>query len=226
MTSPAPHSGRFALLEVSRQGTRLDETAIAAARAHFDAHHWLKVPGFLAPPLLAEAQRAIRTARFVETIHEGVSPPSVDVCMEPHPTTALVELLCNDATLFEAVDAATGCGPLTRFSGFVYRLSPGIGRHNWHNDLVQNRRVAISINLEADPYEGGVLLIRRRDGGEVLAEAENVGAGDALLFRIDAALQHRATEVTAGVKTALAGWFRSGPSLRDELARLSNTYGS
>jgi hypothetical protein len=39
-------------------------------------------------------------------------------------------------------------------------------------------------------------------------------------------LQHRATEVTAGVKTAFAGWFRSGPSLRDELAGLSTAHGS
>ena len=215
------------MLEVSRHGTRVDEAAIPAARAHFESHHWVKVPRLLAPPLLAEAQRAIRTARFVETIHQGVSPPSVDVCMEPHPATALVELLCNDAALFAAVAAVTGCGPLTRFSGFVYRLSPGIGHHhNWHNDMVQNRRVAMSINLEADPYDGGLLLIRRRDEAAVLAEVDNVGAGDALLFRIDAALQHRATEVTAGVKTAFAGWFRSGPSLRDDLARLASTHGA
>ena len=221
----ARENGRFEMLEVSRQGTRVDATALVEARAHFDAHHWVKVTHFLAPPLLADAQRAIRTARFVETIHGGVSPPSVDVCMEPHPATALLELLCNDSTLFAAVDAATGCGSLTRFSGFVYRLSPRTGHHhNWHNDMVQNRRVAMSVNLEADPYEGGVLLLRRRDGGEVLAEVSNVGAGDALLFRIDAALQHRATEVTAGVKTAFAGWFRSGPSLRDDLARLSSTH--
>ena len=226
MTSSAVQSGRIELLQISRAGTRVDDARIAEARAHFEARHWVKVPGILAPPLLAEVQHAIRTARFVETIHEGVSPPSVDVCMEPHPTTALVELLCNDATLFAAVDAATGCGPLTRFSGFVYRLSPSAGQHhNWHNDMVQNRRVAMSINLEPSPYEGGVLRIRRRESGDVLAEVDNVGAGDAILFRIDAALQHRATEVTAGVKTAFAGWFRSGPSLRDELARLSRTHG-
>jgi predicted 2-oxoglutarate/Fe(II)-dependent dioxygenase YbiX len=106
-------------------------------------------------------------------------------------------------------------------------LSPGIGlHHNWHNDMVQNRRVAMSINLEPEPYEGGVLQIRRRESGEILAQVENVGAGDAILFRIDGMLQHCATEVTAGVKTAFAGWFRSGPTLRDELAHFASPHGA
>jgi hypothetical protein len=214
------------MIQVAREGTRYDEAAIATARAHFESCHWVKLRGFLAPPLLAEAQRAIRIARFVETVHAGVSPPSVDVCMEPNATSALLEFLCNDAALFAAVEGMTGCTPLTRFSGFVYRLSAGAGHHhNWHNDMVQNRRVAMSVNLEPEPYAGGVLQLRRRDG-PVLARVENVGAGDAILFRVDPALQHRATEVTAGVKTAFAGWFRSAPSLRDALASRATTYGS
>ena len=221
----APH-GFTMMIQVSREGTRYDDAATAAARAHFDSHHWLKLRRFLAPPLLAHAQRAICSARFVETVHAGVDPPSVDVCMEPNATSALLELLCNDTSVFAAVEAMTGCAPLTRFSGFVYRLSAGVGHHHhWHNDMVQNRRVAMSINLEPEPYEGGVLQIRRRDG-DVVARVENVGAGDAILFRIDAELQHRASEVTAGVKTAFAGWFRSAPSLRDALASRATTDGS
>ena len=212
---------------LSRAAARWDSEAIARAREHFDAHHWVRLRGFLAAPLLAEVQQAIRTATFTEVVHAGVSPPSVDVCMEPNPTSALLELLCNDPAIFSAVEAATGCGPLTRFSGFVYRLSPAVGHHhNWHNDMVQNRRVALSVNLEPERYEGGILQIRVRDSEEIIEQVENVGAGDAILFRVDAALQHRATEVTAGVKTAFAGWFRSGPSLRDELAHLSKVHGS
>ena len=224
---PGLHARASAMIEISRTGTQWDDAAIGVARAHFDRHHWLKLQGVLSPPLLAEMQRVIRRARFIETVHAGVDPPSVDVCMEPNASAALLEFLCNDATLFAAIEAITGCPPLTRFSGFVYRLAPGTGHHhNWHNDLVQNRRVAMSINLEPLPYEGGVLQIRDRERETLLAEIENVGAGDALLFRIDAALQHRATPVTAGVKTAFAGWFRTGPSLRDELAQLAATYGA
>ena len=210
------------MIQLSRDLVRLEPEGIPAARAHFDAHHWVKLRGFLSGALLAHVQAAIRAATFTEVIHQGVTPPSVDVCMEPNPTSALLELLCNDPALFGAIEAMTGCGPLSRFSGFVYRLTPQAGHHhNWHNDLIQGRKAALSVNLEPEPYEGGILQIRRRDSEEIIEQVENVGAGDAVLFRLDAALQHRATAVTAGVKTAFAGWFRSGPSLRDELADLA-----
>ena len=208
-------------VQIARDAARWDPAAVAAARAHFDVHHWVKVRGLVSGPLLRDVQDGLRRATFVEVRHQAVSPPSVDVCMEPNATSAMLELLCNDPALFAAVEAMTGCTPLTRFNGFVYRLAPDTGHHhNWHNDLVQNRRVAMSINLEPEPYEGGLLQIRVRETEDVIETVENVGAGDAILFRIDAAFQHRATPVTAGVKTAFAGWFRTAPSLREDLAAL------
>jgi hypothetical protein len=205
-------------LQIARDRARWDPSTAADARAHFDAHHWVKIRGFLSGALLREVQDGIRRATFVDVRHDAVDPPSIDVCMEPNVTSAMLELLCNDPALLRAVEAITGCAPLTRFSGFVYRLTPGTGHHhNWHNDMVQHRRVAMSINLEAEPYEGGVLQIRVRETEQVIEEVENVGAGDAVLFRIDAAMQHRAMPVTAGVKTAFAGWFRSSASFREEL---------
>jgi hypothetical protein len=213
------------VIQITRETARWDPAAVREARAQFDARHWVKLRGLLTGPLLRIVQDGIRRATFTEVIHRGVTPPSIDVCMDPNATSALLELLCNDAALFSAIEAVTGCAPLTRFSGFVYRLSPGIGHHhNWHNDMIQNRRVAMSVNLEPAPYEGGVLQIRRRENEAIIAEVENVGAGDAILFRIDAALQHRATAVTSGVKTPFAGWFRSAPSLRDDLAHLAASH--
>lgn len=212
------------MLHLSRDVARWDPAAAADARIHFDTHHWIKVTGLIAEPLLAQVQEAIRKATFTEVVHRGVTPPSVDVCMDPNPTAALLELLCNDPAVLAAVEAISGCSPLTRFSGFVYRLSPVSGHHhNWHNDMIQERRVAMSVNLEPEPYEGGVLQIRVRETEAIIEQVENVGAGDAVFFRISAALQHRATPVTAGVKTAFAGWFRSGLSLREELAYLATS---
>ena len=208
------------LLQVDRSATHFEPPRAADARAHFDRHHWVRLPHFLDGSMLVQVQRALARARFVEVRHTGVTPPSIDVCMEPNPLSAMLELLCNDAVVLRAVEALTGCGPLVRFNGFVYRLLPGTGHHhNWHNDMLQGRRVAMSINLEADPYEGGVLMIRERESERVVASVENTGAGDAVLFRIDSALQHRATAVTRGVKTAFAGWFRSEAPLRVSLAR-------
>jgi hypothetical protein len=208
------------LLRIDRAAAHVDLTRVDLARSHFDRHHWVKLPHLLDGPMLRDVQRDIARATFVEVRHTSVTPPSIDVCMEPNALSAMLELLCNDPAVLGAVESVTGCGPLVRFNGFVYRLTPGTGHHhNWHNDVLQGRRVAMSVNLEPAPYEGGVLMIRDRNSERVIAEVENAGAGDAVLFRIDRAFQHRATPVTRGVKTAFAGWFRSEEPLRASLAR-------
>lgn len=199
-------------VQIERAVTRVRAGAEAfhPLRAQFDRRHWVRLPGLLAGPLLQVVQRGMATARFVEIRHGSVTPPSVDVCMEPNATSAMLELVCNDPPFRAVVEALTGCAPLARFSGFVYRMLPGAGHHhNWHNDLIQERRVAMSINLEAEPYGGGVLQIRDRESGRILEEVSNTGPGDAVLFRIDATLQHRVLPVTSGAKTAFAGWFRA-----------------
>ena len=180
----------------------------------------MKLPQLLGGAMLERVQSELGRARFVDVHHTSVTPPSIDLCMEPNPLSALLELLCNDPPMLRAVESVTGCAPLVRFSGFVYRLHAATRHHhNWHNDVVHGRRAAMSINLGASPYEGGVLMIRERASERVVEEVENTGPGDAVLFRIESLLQHRATPVTRGVKTAFAGWFRSEEPLRASLAR-------
>jgi hypothetical protein len=71
--------------------------------------------------------------------------------------------------------------------------------------------VAMSINLSAKPYSGGVLEIRTRESGKVLHRTANTGPGDAILFRVAPGLQHRVTAVEGEVpRTAYAGWFIAG----------------
>jgi hypothetical protein len=212
------------MLQVARHRT-IGESGPAetsALRLHFEHHHWVRVTGMLEPGLLRDIQDRLARAEFVERVHVGVTPPSVDLCMVPNAAAALLELAFNDPAVLRWIEQITGCDPLTRFGGFVYRLSPANGHgHHWHNDLVEGRRVAMSVNLGPGFYEGGLLEMRDRASEDVLARIPNTGPGDALLFRIDAALQHRATAVTAGVKTAFAGWYVSGDSyaacLRDQV---------
>jgi hypothetical protein len=197
-------------LQVAKSATigRPGDAECGALRAHFDAHHWVRLPGVLDPALLADTQSRVAAAEFVERRHTNVQPPSVDLCMVPNAASALLELVFNDPAVFAAVAAMTGCGSIARFGGFVYRLAPQEGHaHHWHNDLVEGRLVAMSVNLGPGMYEGGLLEFRDRASECVLDRVSNTGPGDALLFRIDAALQHRATAVTAGVKTAFAGWY-------------------
>lgn len=200
-------------LQIRRRGTCLAPAGAGhPLRARFERHHWIRLPRLLDDSLLRQVQRGVEAAAFVEIRHTDVEPPSVDVRMEPNATAGMLALLCNDPALLGGVEALTGCA-VSRFSGFVYRLAPGVGEHHWHNDLVHGRRVAMSINLGPEPYEGGLLQLRDRESGAVIGEAANTGAGDAVLFRIDARLQHRVLPVTAGVKTAFAGWFGTGEPL-------------
>ena len=212
------------MLQVARRSTigeaRPAETS--ELRSHFDRHHWTRVTGMVEPGLLRDIHERLARAEFVERVHVGVTPPSVDLCMVPNAAAALLELAFNDPAVLRWIEQVTGCEPLTRFGGFVYRLSPGYGhQHHWHNDLVEGRRVAMSVNLGPGAYEGGLLEMRDRASEDVLARIPNTVPGDALLFRIDAALQHRAAAVTAGVKTAFAGWYFTGDSyaacLRDQV---------
>lgn len=208
------------LAQIGRRGTDYtpDDALVADARRHFDRHHWIKLTQLLSPALLADVQRGLASATFVELRHEGVRPPSIDLHMEPNATSAMLELVANDRRVFQAIEDITGCRGVVRFSGFIYRLAPGLGHHhNWHNDLKSQRVVAMSINLEDEPYTGGILQIRERETEAILEEVENTGPGDAILFRISPALQHRAIAVTSGVKTAFAGWFRTAAPLIDHL---------
>jgi hypothetical protein len=68
-------------------------------------------------------------------------------------------------------------------------------------------------------FRGGTFELRNRSTLALLAQVNNTGFGDALLFRISADLEHRVTEVVDTVpKTACAGWFRAtGVSLFAEL---------
>lgn len=203
------------MLQVARSAARhrLTPAEQRTLRAHFAAHHWVRLTSLLDRDFLLDVQERIASATFTERIHEGVVPPSIDLCMEPDSTCALLELVFNDPGVWDAVERISGCASIARFVGFVYRLTPQTGHHhNWHDDLVDDRLVGMSVNLGPEPYEGGILQFRNRTTGTALGDVGNTVAGDALLFRLDASLQHRATPVTRGVKTAFAGWFCAGDS--------------
>lgn len=212
-------------LQIARSATsgRLTDDERSALRAQFAARHWVRLPGILEPALLVDIQDRVARADFVERVHPGVDPPSIDLCMAPNSASALLELAFNDAAVRQDVAAIAGCGPIARFGGFIYRLSPASGHHhNWHNDLVEGRLVAMSVNLGPATYDGGLLEFRDRASEAILDRVSNTGSGDALLFRIDAALQHRATPVTAGLKTAFAGWYFGDRTYPERLRDLAD----
>jgi hypothetical protein len=86
----------------------------------------------------------------------------------------------------------------------------------WHADLHAGHQVGMSVNLGAEPFDGGVFEIRRAGTTAPLDAIANVGAGDAILFSIADDLEHRVTPMRGAVaKTAFAGWFGATLDYRD-----------
>ena len=176
----------------------------------FERNHCALLPQLLSEALFDRILRQIDEGEFSFREHKNIS---TELCMGQGKAPALLMFLANDPGLFGLVRGITGCGRIGRFSGRVYRMSPGPEhKDSWHDDCQQDRMVAMSINLTPTPYSGGVLEIRDRKSEEVLHRTTNTGRGDALLFRITPSLQHRVTRVEGGVpRTAYAGWFTPGP---------------
>lgn len=188
-----------------------DEDELAALCQEFDARHAVRVPGLFGPALLAEIRAELEWAPFEQRDYDGLAGElALDASVA---LVARLLFLVNDPALFGTVHAITGRGPVVRFDGRIYRrVATPEHYDNWHDDLHDpNHWVAMSVNLSKDEYGGGVLHVRRKGTTEPLVSLHNTGLGDAILFRVAPELEHRVTSVTAGVKTALAGWFAPAP---------------
>ncbi|HXG55270.1 MAG TPA: 2OG-Fe(II) oxygenase [Vicinamibacterales bacterium] len=216
------------MLSVGRSGLVVrDETPwVGQAQRHFTARNWVAIPGFLGGDVLRTVLDGLKAARFHDAVRD-CDEPVCRLVMEGDATVSMLSLFCNDPALFSIVQQITGCGPVQFFDGSVYRLTPAASIHYpWHNDFVEGRRVALTVNLSPDAYDGGVLEIREPAAPGQIQEAPNRGAGDAVLFRIGRDVEHRVTALTGGTKTAFAGWFSEAPSLLDRLhARVASRKG-
>ncbi len=203
------------MIQITRAGTLAPKSAddLASLRTQFAEQHCVRLPQLLGPDLLDFVRRGIRDADFSEMIHEGIAS-NKELCLLDAPVAGLLHFLINGEALFRVIREITGCPPIGCFTGRVYRFSPGAGHHDaWHDDMAEDRMIAMSINLSTEVYSGGILQIRDSRSKQTLHEAANTGFGDAIIFRLADYLQHRVTEVKgAHAKTAFAGWFRSQPS--------------
>jgi|ERR1044072_5878588 hypothetical protein len=208
-------------IQIGNSGTSYSgsEQDLQRWRDQFHREHFVKFPALLSPTLLAALQQQIQQADFRERVHEGIGD-NQELCMTDNAASAALLFMVNDKSLFQIVQSVTGCDEIGCFQGRVYRVAGGRHHDSWHNDIGEDRLVGMSINLSSDVYSGGVLQIRDRTSGDVLSEAPNEGAGDAVLFRLSDRLQHRITDVEGTVsKTAFAGWFRAQPDFSSLLKK-------
>jgi len=195
---------------------------IERARAEFEQQDWVRLPAVLDGELWNMIQEQLAASNL-----EGKTAsiyPAFNV------SDSTLVLLLNNPRLFKIIEQITGCGQIGCLRGRIYRIVPGANPHDeinnyreiltgWHTDLNGTRRVALSINLNTEPYRGGVFRLRETKTGRMLCELINSGFGNAILFRIDERLEHHVSEVEGTVtKTAFSGWFESEPDYRTLLA--------
>ena len=203
------------MIALSRAGLRVTATAADLDRlaSIFATTHLVRLPGFIDEELGALIARRLDRAAFTPRLDGDLI---IEYTLADADLLGLCVFVLNDARLFEVIDRITHCGPFASFSGRVYRrgepTKPGEQYYAWHDDVSENRRVALSVNLGRLPYQGGTVQLRDASTYAPLAEAREISYLDALLIRVDPALQHRVAPVEGDVsRTVLAGWFR-GPA--------------
>lgn len=198
-------------MQITRTGAIVHSSGeeLTALRKVFLEQHWLLLPNFLDARLLELIEKKLEATEYCVVDRE------TGVELRPIDCTAYLatELLLNSPKLFRAIEQITGCEGIACFSGRIYRRPAASAYLNrWHTDIDEGRMIALSINLNAEPYEGGALQIRSAKTHELLFEIHNRNYGDAIIFPVRKTLEHRVCEVESGAaKTALAGWFRSKP---------------
>lgn len=204
------------VIQLTRQGTVFRGSAddLDALRATFREQHWIRLPRLVGPDLLARVRADLASVEFKEYGHANIGKELV-----ADRGTALLTFVANDPALFEIIEQITGRQGIQCFTGRVYRMNPASDHYDsWHDDLGGHRLIAMSLNLAAEPFEGGILQIRDRASKHILQEVANTTYGDAIIFNLLPELQHRVTPVAGTTpRTAFAGWFRSEPSFREML---------
>jgi hypothetical protein len=212
-------------VQILRSGVERDNAQIAKLRERFRARHVLRLPKLLDPSLLEFVMGRIDRGRWKTRIHPGVAR---ELVLHDFTALAVLEFVMNQPTFRSAIEEITGIRPLRRFGGRIYRMVPGTAHYDlWHTDVPHFRRhVGLTLNLSPREFRGGAFTLRDRGSKRVLADIMNTGLGDALIFRIDPALEHRVADIEGTKpKTAYAGWFVSDEGdYFDELNRDAEHY--
>lgn len=165
---------------------------LAALRKRFRGRHVVRLPGFLSAELLARLQKHLARATYRESRNAyGLRETASEAGL-----VALLPMLLSDSRLFRFIEEVTGCPPIGRVTGNVFRSWPGKHFLDWHSDLDLGDRVAaMTVNLSPRPFRGGTLQVKRRKDRGALAQERYRGAGEAMLMRIDPYVLHRSTRV-------------------------------
>jgi len=202
------------LIRLSRSGTHFcgEQGDVQSLRRRFEREHCLYLPGLLDPGLRPKLEGLLEQEEFHPHRYRQVGS---ELRLTHGVAWKFLHFLANyDAGLFDLIRQMTGCAHIGIFNGRVYGLLPDPEfSFDWHTDVnEEGRMVAMSVNLSPQPYAGGALELRDAITKQILFQAGPLEWGDALLFRIADALEHRVTPVEGtAAKTAFTGWFQAQP---------------
>jgi len=197
------------ILQLTRKGLVL-RGQLDILYDRFARNHCVVLEKLLEPALLEKVQGQIEQAPGHSSAFDDVG---TEFTLDSDTATVQVLIfLLNIPEFLNVVRIITGCAQISDFAGRVYRMAPGPQHQlSWHSDTNdRQRQVGFSMNLSKNVFRGGTFELRDRRTLAPLAQVNNVGFGDALLFRISNDLEHRVTEVVDKItKTACVGWFRA-----------------
>ena len=164
---------------------------------------------FLDPDERDWIERRLEDADFEQHTIEATG--KTELLMTPNEVSALLLFKLCDPQMFDLVEAVTGRRP-SDFRGRTYRMMPGtVHVSPWHDDAVQSRIAAFTVNLSSRPFEGARLQIKDAASDDLLTEVGDLEFGDAVLIEISRAYQHRNSPLRGTApKTSYAGFFYPG----------------
>lgn len=202
-------------IQITKSGIVLFEASkyLEQIQNEFAINHCVTLSKFFDRKLLQFLRNKLTRASFFEDRYKVGNNNATGYTTDDETIVGLIHFLLNDEKLFNFIQKITGCKKIGCFNGRVYSKVPNQEQYDmWHDDLAQNRMVAISVNLSPEPFSGGMLQIRNSKSKQILCEAANIDFGGAIIFRIAPYLEHRVTRVKGKtIRTVLTGWFRSKP---------------
>jgi hypothetical protein len=182
----------------------------AHAQQVFEKQRALLCRGGIDGPLLAQLMASAANASFAPQEVEGLGHRAIEVGAV---VSTAVQLMLNRAPLKQWLHDVTGCGPLSKIEGMVVQTRPGGLDHlDWHNDVMPDIRIGLTLHLVDCHYEGGGFELRRKKDKHELFRHERAMAGDICIFDIKGNLEHRVLPVSSGAaRLVFTGWFMAEP---------------
>jgi hypothetical protein len=165
------------MIQLRASGLIADAVDVEQRRREFHEVGWTRFPALLEPRLLQCVQEGLDHNPWDDYFKAGFDSNEI---LTPSPPLRLLQFVTNWPSFLALMAKITAAGPLTWFGGRVYRMRPGVGHHDdWHDDNIDGRLSAMSLNLGLRPYHGGLLQIRRRGADSPHVEIANTVSGDA-----------------------------------------------